>query len=386
AFLLLAGTGWLFMPHTQSASTPLPINTLAPAASAAVPEQEMKHATPENAFPVSVAKQKPARVQGQSPKGRTEVYPVHQVAEAASVNQQQDLNVQAGTSGLTVSEYTAPAPDSGNNNLALIDHKEEVLLPVEEGPKPIDSLIVTPTMNLFTPPDSIKPHKLQLVGGIFAEPQVIRNAIHQNPNAGNPNSDSYLAARQQQNKAVFDFNLGMKLGILVRNYWELLLGCGYEQMTYKEAPMTNSYPVYTSPLSIATAYNTSVIAVGAPLNNTFRYLSPAMDFNLICPIAARGEIKFGGGMTMDYLLNANALTYYSNYYVYSHTSNERPLNRSVYIPRINLCVVKRLGHGLELDFTSHFFYSLSSMFTKDYLVSQKPYGAGLECLLLYHFH
>jgi hypothetical protein len=276
------------------------------------------------------------------------------------------------------------------------DEENLVSMPVIASPllavNTSDSLDMNIRTGILMPDKAVEKGTWSYCAGISFQPELTRYDIQKQPGADQQNSfsDDYLNNKKVQN--VFHVNYGgeLKLGLSYKGKWEFLLGCGYQRTEYEERPLNPSIPVYSTVSGGGVTPNLSFYTlmpgpVSAPIKNTFEYLSTSLSCNRLMNVGLY-RLKVGAGLRSDYLLRANVLLLNSPYYyTYAEKYHGSELNKWVFTPQFNLGVMRDLSDRFQVQVCSTLFYSANSMFNNNYLITQKSYGTGLECILLYKF-
>jgi hypothetical protein len=302
---------------------------------------------------------------------------------------------EASDSGKQMANSEKKTPDAA---LPSSLHPEDIT-----GMKPLDCYLLP-----FSASDSLEPANQVLsvpsgqemksgiwkvYAGVSFLPRLIRYDIQKTREADNKNSfsDDYLNNRRNQNSLQMNYGGELNIGLLYKGKWELLLGCGYQRMEYQERPLNPAIPVYTTVSGgggVNPNFTVSTLVAGtqsAPIKNTFEYLSTSLNCNRLMNLG-KVRLKVGAGLRTDYLLRANVLLLNSPYYYeYAEKYRGAPLNKWAFAPQFNVGVIRDLSEHFQIQVCSTLFYSTSSMFEKNYLITQKSYGTGLECILLYKF-
>jgi hypothetical protein len=236
---------------------------------------------------------------------------------------------------------------------------------------------------------------IRFAGGLTFNPQFCKYAYTQNPyaNPGSNFADAYYAAKSWSALYTQNYAAQLRFGATVNGKWEILSGLGYEQLTYTEQMLestTSTSSTYIGPsgpgIQPSGIYVVSSTAVSKSIvTNTFTYLTGNLQCNRLLE-TRMVTFKLGLGLRADYLLHANVyLLNAPDAYTYNENYRGPELSRWIVIPQAQVGVVKNIRPKLQLQLCADAFSSTTSLFTKDYLISQRSYGVGLEGTVLYFF-
>jgi hypothetical protein len=229
--------------------------------------------------------------------------------------------------------------------------------------------------------------------GIGFNPQATRYELQKNANgssvyenkSGDSFGDFYLENRRKQQKITFAYNALLKGGFIYNKKWMLHAALGYQTLKYKEEiikldTLSNSPPIVTT-LTPLTSTATFAITTN-PNINSYRYINLSLEACRLFDLKYFG-VKTGLGVSVANLWQANTTIVDSyNMYSYKNRYSDAPLNKWMYNVSFKLGVLKHITPRIQLQATPNIFYNVNSMFNKTYLITQKPYGAGLDMSLL----
>jgi len=119
----------------------------------------------------------------------------------------------------------------------------------------------------------------------------------------------------------------------------------------------------------------------------YKYWDYSLDVNRLFTANKVFKIKVGIG------IKAQQLRYWSNKLVaitadgdgnYYYRGGYSPsLNKWLTTIQVKAGLIEDLNKTVQLQLCPLVYYSLNSMYKRDYLIKQKNYGVGLECLLLF---
>lgn len=251
-------------------------------------------------------------------------------------------------------------------------------------------------------PDPDSPEKgpakkhVKFILGLHADPQFTSLHLMENRHrsqeynefSGKMLSDFYLENRKDQNSFKFNYAWGAKGGLIIRERWEIMAGFGFQRFKYEEKiPELSSSGLVTysgnSPTGISTAGNNKTDSRYASGINAFKYFDCSLEAARYFNLNRFVKMKCGAGIHANILRYANTLVVdgvdqYGYYY-----GRSKPFARSAYVVHVKTGFINDLGKKAQIQFCPLFFYSLSSMFDKTYIIKQRPFGLSLECLLLF---
>lgn len=279
----------------------------------------------------------------------------------------------------------------------------DILMPVTMQ-LPVPERLAEPRMSLTEisgpfRPDTASPsapaRRIRVLGGLNFNPQLSsyhlsaapqRNQVYEE-NTGTPFSERYLSDKRAHNRFSYNYSGGLKLGLVLDEKWEFMVGFGYQQ--YKEPVqmrrLVDSSTV-TNFLPLAPNYDNTSLGSGkkGALRNTFRHLYYSAEAATYFTWNRFTRIKAGLGLQVNQVIRSD---YYAvlapNHYDYRIGHHAAPLSRLNYALNIRAGVIHDLSKRLQLQLSPSLFYTLNSMYRRDYIHAQRPYGLSLECLLLF---
>ncbi|HYC29188.1 MAG TPA: hypothetical protein VEB42_10235, partial [Chitinophagaceae bacterium] len=219
-----------------------------------------------------------------------------------------------------------------------------------------------------------------------------RNPVYDNDATGNF-AERYLNTRESQNRFSFNFSAGLKAGLIVRDRWEILGGAAFQRLNYREeveppapgggtmVPVPTVFPHSGGSFGIQ-SFNKQNSDPGWEGINVFNYVSLSAEVSRIFRIRML-TMKAGGGISYNYLMSCRVISAMSpdSYAAESRVSSQT--RKSTVIPFLKAGIVEDLGSRASIHLSPYVFYSLHSTFNDDYAITQNPYGAGLEIMLLF---
>ncbi len=305
-----------------------------------------------------------------------------------------DSPEEAGTA------HGAPAKSSQHN--ALNDHSrytatapEIMYMSVIHIALPADSNVpdVVASLKAGTyPAQFLVPNKkttLSFYLGAQASPQFNGFAVSKNPNRDQGYNASftnfpefYLEAKKDQSHFNFSLPFGMKAGLQINTRYEVFAGIGYQSFTEKEKLYAVSPSTVTSIIDPSISYSTAV-NFSVPYKNQFRYLYYSLEANRLFHAGKAIGFKAGLSLYGNQLLNSNYVFAVSpNTYGQTVRGREN-LSPWLLTTKVKAGVIFNPNKRFQLHVSPGFFYTPTSVFKKEYVIRQKPYGVDVECLLLF---
>lgn len=203
-------------------------------------------------------------------------------------------------------------------------------------------------------------------------------------------SELYLKGRWKQEKPRANYAFGIKLNLVVDDVYDLSFGFGLQSYKYAEKLYN-----YTSSQG-----NTGVSNIGygkpdplVPITNQdngfanrFSYLYYSLEAGRKLTLTRWSKCYPALGLRVEQLRYAEYTFAQSEdvyYYSIARTGESGSLAQAIYTARFKMGFVQDLGRRFRLKLSPAVFYSMSSMFKRDYVIKQKPYGAEVEVSLLF---
>ncbi len=237
--------------------------------------------------------------------------------------------------------------------------------------------------------------RIQIVWGLHLDPQAGSNLFSSNANLdyNKALADNYSEQRWKNNSLKFNYHLGIKVGMILRNKWELLAGFGFQKFTNSEkVTALNPIPTFVNNYNqgLAAANNSGkkeniVPAIyGKTYTNSFNYLSYKLEASKYVSWRKFTKMKVGFGLQLNQLLWANTIVVdQNNYYSYYSHTRGGPLKKWTSVLDLKLGFIHDLNSRTQFQFCPAIFCAPNSMFAKNYVVKQRPFGLSLECMLLF---
>jgi hypothetical protein len=197
--------------------------------------------------------------------------------------------------------------------------------------------------------------------------------------------EAYLKSRKEQTTFKYNYAFGLKAGVSIRNKYEILIGFGFQRFKYSEK--IGPEAVLLSNNSQNTGYSTQNIP-GIYLN-IFRYNYYEIEGGQYFKLWRFTTFKAGFGLQALNLRIKSSI--YSitpqGYGGYNNDAlNTENTNKWLYMLNFKLGFAQDITKRIQFRVCPSVFYSASSMFGKKYIIGQRPFGATLECLLLFRLN
>ena len=254
-----------------------------------------------------------------------------------------------------------------------------------------------PEALLLSKRDSVTPKKpITFLVGLAFNPQLGGFQFQNNTSAAIPRSFSepYLKSKKVQNALSFNFAWGLKAGIVIKDKWEVLIGFGFQRFNQKEKieklvpgqPMPTVTNMNLTEEKSLFAYNVGTVAEpGETYVNKYNYSDFSLEAHRIITCKKVFRLKMGMGFHMQHMLRktSNIITVNSpDHYYYGNGFNSS-INKWQSAITLKGGIIEDLSKTIQVQLCPNFFYSLNSMFKKEYVVKQKPYGLGVEASLFF---
>jgi hypothetical protein len=276
---------------------------------------------------------------------------------------------------------------------------KKLVLPISPLNKNIllDSLLIV-ELDLPKEDSAKKTRKVEFLFGLSYNPQFGTHHFLQNNESAFDQefSKAYLKNKKDQSAFKFNYSIGIKAGMLIKNKWELLAGFNYQRYRQeekmKQLAASGSGPTVTS---VGNMLNSSSnfenvdgepAALGKIYVSTYRYLDYSLELNRLFDFRRTMKLKAGLGVHLQQLTfrkkSRMIISDAPDSYYYS-SGNNSSINSFLYSFEIKGGIIEELTKKMQIQFCPNFFYSPTSVFKKDYVIKQKNYGLGLEVLFLF---
>ncbi|HEY1038276.1 MAG TPA: hypothetical protein VGF30_02675 [Bacteroidia bacterium] len=224
-------------------------------------------------------------------------------------------------------------------------------------------------------------------------PQQVKYSVSKNDqrdskydgNASKSLADFYTDMRNKDNRAVSAWNASVKGGFMYKRKWTVEASLGYQQYHYSEqefrldSSFTPSITTSLFPASASTSYSVKATTY----KSVFRYLDYSVGASYMVTNPAY-KLKIGLCFTGSNLVSANTVIVEDhNSSAYRTKTKAAPVSKWIYGSALHINYVEQLSNGIQLYIGPNVFYRFNSMFSKSYLITQKPYGFGVNLGVLF---
>ncbi|MES2560382.1 MAG: outer membrane beta-barrel protein [Bacteroidota bacterium] len=227
------------------------------------------------------------------------------------------------------------------------------------------------------------------IAGVFT-PQLMNSVYNANSDATLSWMKKYLENREQNDKALYSFNAGIKVERVLSKHWSVSAGLLYSMVKFEEIKLLNTVVTDTSKfVSLAeadkakkvvqvdqTRFDISFSSLEVPMQVGYRLQRKKMYYQLTA------------GMSYAYLFQTRSLVFDQKDSLNVHETDDAGNNR---LTRHSLLVLGGINVGYEFSKRLSCYagpvyrYSLNSIYSKDYIIRQQPYYLGLEMGIKYYF-
>lgn len=317
---------------------------------------------------------------------------INQSMESVDTGNQDALNAAAAPS-----ELSGAFPESDSHMQADILSIKPVLLPAYGRV----SDLVMDSLKISELPEekresSEKDKLFRYFAGIDFQPQATafhflensqRNSNFDN-NAGEPYSAVYLRHRKKENAVNFNYSYGLKLGLVWRDRYEVIIGAGFQRFkgveTYVPVPVAYVNSVVNN--NLPNFYPSGLMSGqdNSEFVNMFRYRYYSLELGRYLNKSYFTRVKIAAGIQVNHITKSTNVYHVSHGHSHYESMNYYSVyNRFNYAVNLKIGFVQDLSRRLQIQFCPTVFYSINSMFARDYILKQKNLGAGLQALLLF---
>ena len=223
-------------------------------------------------------------------------------------------------------------------------------------------------------------------------PQQMKYSVHKNDhrdskydgNASKSLADFYTDMRNKDNRAVSAWSTSVKGGFVYKRKWVVEASLGYQQYHYSEqefkldSSFTPSIITSLSPTSASTSYSVKTTSY----KSVFRYLDYSVGGSYMITNPSY-KLKIGLFFTGSNLVSANTVIVENHSSSTYRKTKAAPVSKWIYGSSLHLNYVEQINPRIQLYFGPNVFYRFNSMFNKNYLITQKPYGCGANLGVLF---
>jgi hypothetical protein len=272
---------------------------------------------------------------------------------------------------------------------------QAIYMPVIQATLPVDSVQpeVIASLHegsypaLFLVPE--KKNSFSFYLGAQASPQLNSFVLSRNPNrdpayhaSGSDFPDFYLDKKNGQSRFNFSVPFGIKAGVTINKKYEVFAGVGYQVFTEKEKLFAVSPSTITSIVDPGIAYSTAA-GFSMPYKNNFRYMYYSLEANRIFLTSKTIAFKVGLGLYGNQLLNSSYVFAMSPNTYGQAISGRQTLSPWLLTTKVKAGVIFNANKRFQCHISPGFFYSPTSVFKRDYVIRQKPFGFDIECMILF---
>jgi hypothetical protein len=187
---------------------------------------------------------------------------------------------------------------------------------------------------------------------------------------------NYVSNLKGQSK-VYSYNAGVKGGFTYNKKWMVEAGITYQSFRYLDNKQEAGCYSMAGPIVNGPWVNNAAIA-----SSSYRYMNFSLQASRMFDLGKVG-VKTGLSFSAARLLSANTVVA-DGQHMFSLKKHHhgQPLSKWIYAPGLHIGVVKNFSDRVQMQASPNLYYNLNSMFNRNYIVSQKPYGVGLDLSLM----
>jgi hypothetical protein len=258
------------------------------------------------------------------------------------------------------------------------------------------------SLTLLAQTDSnILPKVKQQKWGVMAvfTPQVVSSVYNANSDATLSWMKKYISNKEQQDKAQYSWNFGAKIFYHLNQHWLINTGILYSKIQFEEIKLVNKlrkdtssvFPTGQDPygnLEFADQQNL-VVEVA---QNSFDISFSSLEIPLQLTFQTKHKkmlYQISAGASYSYLIATRSLVFNLNDSLNVQETNDASNSR---LTRHSLLILAGGAVGYQINSNLSAFagpvfrYSLNSIYSKDYIIKQRPYYLGMEFGLKYFIH
>lgn len=227
------------------------------------------------------------------------------------------------------------------------------------------------------------------IAGVFT-PQLMNSVYNVNSDATLSWMQKYLRNREQNDKAQYSFNAGIRVEKTFNKHWSVSTGVLYSMVKFEEIKLVNAVVIDTAVVeNLAQAAKTSrVVEV---TQNRFDISFSSLEV----PLQAAYRLQYQkmyyqvtAGMSYAYLFRTTSLVFDQQDSLNVQETNDAGNSR---LNQHSLLLLGGINVGYEFSKRWSCYagpvyrYSLNSLYSKDYIIRQQPYYLGVELGVKYSF-
>ncbi len=209
---------------------------------------------------------------------------------------------------------------------------------------------------------------------------------HSNPvyKDGDDFAGQYLEGRKNKSPFYFNYAFGLKAGLNIHEKYEVFLGFGFQKYKQKE-DLYNYGPILKKPTTPTSHYDYAFadMAEGGDNISNFNYQYYSLEVNRIYKLSRKIKYKLGIGMQANQLKTSSFIFVSAPNVYYATTKKYHPISSWTYTGNLRSGLLFDAGKRWQFQLCPTVFYSPKSIFKKDYVIKENPYGFSLECLVLF---
>lgn len=245
----------------------------------------------------------------------------------------------------------------------------------------------TPTVYAVPP----KKQSYWSIMGIFT-PQLMHSIYNANSDASLSWMKKYIENREQNDKALYSFNAGIKVAKHIGPHWSLSGGVFYAKVQFEEIRIVNTI----IPDSNGNEFGNLAAAdkenrITQVNQNSFDISFTSLEFPLqVSYQFQRNKMhcQLSAGVAYSYLFQTRSLVFNPSDSLNVQETDDADNNR---LNQHSLLLMGGVNIGYQLSKQWSLFagpvyrYSLHSIYSKDYIIRQQPYYLGIEFGVKYSF-
>jgi hypothetical protein len=237
-------------------------------------------------------------------------------------------------------------------------------------------------------PDAGK-HSYWSVMGVFT-PQLMNSVYNANSDATLSWMRKYLQNREQNDKAQYSFNAGVRIEKTINKHWSISTGIMYSMVKFEEIKLVNAVVIDTV-FAENLAQTAKVSKVVEVTQNRFDISFSSLEVPLQAAYRLQRNKMFyqvNAGISYAYLFRTTSLVFDQTDSLNVKETNDAGNSR---LNQHSLLLLAGINVGYEFSKRWSCYagpvyrYSLNSIYSKDYIIRQQPYYLGIELGVKYSF-
>lgn len=224
---------------------------------------------------------------------------------------------------------------------------------------------------------------------VLFTPQLVNSVYNANSGASLSWMKQYLENREQNDKAVYSLNAGLKVERRLSNRLSISAGVLYSVVKFEEIRLANIIVRDTLSQNLGTSYETD--QVKEVNRNSFDISFSSLEIPVQVYYTLEHKKMFyqvTAGAAYSYLFKTRSLVFNVNDSLNIHETDDAGNKR---LQQHNVLLIGGLHAGYRFNkrwsvyMGPVFRYSLNSIYSKDYIIRQQPYYIGIEMGLKFSF-